>query len=80
MNKDKAYYYLMILNAHGGLIYHKVLLCHIFFIYVPDLKNLKNFVKKDINTDEFMKLASIFYTIEALSSTIVPVYFVLLLI
>jgi len=31
-------------------------------------------VKKDINTDEFMKLASIFYTIEALSSTIVPVF------
>lgn len=24
MNKDKSYYYLMILNAHGGLIYHKV--------------------------------------------------------
>ena len=33
----------------------------------------KNFLKKEINTDEFMKLASIFYTIEALSSTIVPV-------
>lgn len=24
MNKEKSYYYLMILNAHGGLIYHKV--------------------------------------------------------
>lgn len=73
MNKDRPYYYLLILNAHGGLIYHKVKLSYFLLINFIKLILPQNFVKKDINTDEFMKLASIFYTIEALSSTIVPV-------